>query len=66
MNRQLACVLVRYADIRTLLLLHVSGEYEKTLKGHTNTVQDLSFDDKGDHLASCSADMTVRIWNFEG
>eukprot|EP00729_Bicosta_minor_P005621 gene5621-24588_t len=43
-----------------------TGEYEKTLKGHTNTVQDLSFDEKGDHLASCSADMTVRIWNFEG
>eukprot|EP00039_Didymoeca_costata_P019380 m.337315 g.337315 ORF g.337315 m.337315 type:complete len:409 (+) comp18099_c0_seq1:207-1433(+) len=43
-----------------------SGEYERTLKGHTNTVQDLAFDDKGEQMASCSADMTVRLWSFEG
>lgn len=41
-----------------------TGEYEKTLKGHTSTVQDLAFDEKGDFLASCSADMTIRLWNF--
>lgn len=43
-----------------------SGEYEKTLKGHTNTVQDMAFDSKGTVLASCSADMTIRLWDFEG
>lgn len=28
-----------------------SGEYERTLKGHTKAVQDITFDSKGNHLS---------------
>jgi platelet-activating factor acetylhydrolase IB subunit alpha len=28
-----------------------SGEYERTLKGHTKAVQDIAFDAKGNHLS---------------
>eukprot|EP01051_Picozoa_sp_SAG22_P010319 SAG22_NODE_921_length_6492_cov_5.072423_2_plen_439_part_00 len=41
-----------------------SGEMEKTLKGHTNSVQDACFNIKGDVLATCSADFTVKVWDF--
>jgi len=41
-----------------------SGDYERTLKGHTDAVQDLAFDHPGKTLASCSADMTIKIWDF--
>lgn len=37
------------------------GSHERTLKGHTNTVQDIDFDTKGDAMASASSDMTVRV-----
>lgn len=42
-----------------------SGEYERTLKGHTNHVQDLAFDTTGNLLASCSADMQIKLWDFK-
>ena len=42
-----------------------SGAYERTLKGHTSTVNDASFNAKGTVLASCSADMSVKLWDFE-
>lgn len=42
-----------------------SGNYERTLKGHTDVVQDLAFDHTGRLLASCSADMSVRLWDFQ-
>ena len=35
-----------------------SGEYEKTLKGHTNTVQDMAFDSKGTVLGDPRPDLT--------
>ncbi|XP_035229266.1 lissencephaly-1 homolog [Stegodyphus dumicola] len=41
-----------------------TGEYEKTLKGHTDSVQDIGFDHTGKWLVSCSADMTVKLWDF--
>uniref|UniRef100_A0A183CKY6 WD_REPEATS_REGION domain-containing protein n=1 Tax=Globodera pallida TaxID=36090 RepID=A0A183CKY6_GLOPA len=41
-----------------------SGEFERTLKGHTDTVQDINFNSSGKLLASCSADMTIKIWDF--
>ncbi|GFU80709.1 lissencephaly-1 homolog [Trichonephila clavipes] len=41
-----------------------TGEYEKTLKGHTDSVQDIAFDHSGKWLVSCSADMTVKLWDF--
>jgi len=41
-----------------------TGDYERTLKGHTDSVQDISLDREGKLLASCSADMSVKLWDF--
>lgn len=41
-----------------------TGDFERTLKGHTDAVQDLSFDHTGKILASCSADMSIKLWDF--
>ena len=43
-----------------------TGDFERTLKGHTDAVQDLAFDHTGKFLASCSADLTIRLWDFQG
>ncbi|KAH7731542.1 lissencephaly-1 [Aphelenchoides avenae] len=43
-----------------------SGEFERSLKGHTDAVQDIRFDKAGKMLVSCSADMTIKIWDFTG
>lgn len=43
-----------------------TGDFERTLKGHTDSVQDISFDQSGKLLASCSADMTIKLWDFQG
>ena len=40
-----------------------TGEFERTLKGHTDSVQDLDFDHTGKLLVSCSADLTVKLWD---
>lgn len=39
-----------------------SGEFERTVKGHTKAVMDCDFDAKGELLASCSSDLTIKIW----
>jgi len=36
----------------------------RTLKGHTNTVNAVAFSPKGSHLASCSTDLSIKIWDF--
>jgi len=41
-----------------------TGECERTLRGHTNAVQDIAFDQTGNILASCSADLTIKLWDF--
>ena len=38
-----------------------TGDFEKTLKGHTDCVQDIAFDVNGKMLASSSADMTIKV-----
>lgn len=43
-----------------------AGDFERTLKGHTDSVQDISFDQTGKLLASCSADMSIKLWDFQG
>ncbi|KAJ2716563.1 Lissencephaly-1 [Coemansia spiralis] len=40
-----------------------SGDFERTLKGHTKTVQGMAFDAKGAVLVTCSADLTLRVWD---
>ncbi|KAJ5087257.1 WD domain-containing protein [Penicillium angulare] len=41
------------------------GELEATLKGHTRTVRDVDYGDtsSGVLLASCSSDLTIKLWN---
>jgi len=41
-----------------------TGDYERTLKGHTDSVQDVTLDKDGKMLASCSADMSIKLWDF--
>ena len=41
-----------------------SGALTPTLSGHRTTVNDLSFSPDGIHLASVSADRTVKVWNW--
>ncbi len=41
-----------------------SGQFERTLKGHTNAVHDVAFDAAGLLLASCSADLSIKLWDF--
>lgn len=43
---------------------HESGEFLKTLKGHTNTVNGLDFTPRGTHLASCSTDLSIKLWDL--
>ena len=43
-----------------------TGEFERTLKGHTNGVAFVAFDQgKGELLASCSSDLSIKIWDFK-
>jgi len=42
-----------------------TGDYERTMKGHTDSVQDVALDKDGKLLASCSADMSVKLWDFQ-
>ena len=40
-----------------------TGDYERTLKGHTDCVQDIAFDNSGKLLVSCAADMSIKVLN---
>ncbi|KAG8741302.1 protein with putative role during mitosis [Ceratobasidium sp. 414] len=42
-----------------------TGEFERTLKGHTRSVHDVEFDSKGRWLVSCGSDMSIRLWDGE-
>lgn len=42
-----------------------TGDFERTLKGHTDSVQDVAFDSQGKWLVSCSADMSIKLWDFQ-
>ena len=37
----------------------------RTLKGHTNTVNSVTFSPTGSHLASCSTDLSIKLWDFK-
>ncbi|KAJ2055976.1 Lissencephaly-1 [Coemansia sp. S146] len=41
-----------------------SGDFERTIKGHTKAVQDVAFDSKGSIMVTCSADLTLRVWDI--
>lgn len=43
-----------------------TGEFERTLKGHTNAITFLAFDEKkGEALATCSSDLSIKVWDFK-
>ncbi|EDQ86544.1 uncharacterized protein MONBRDRAFT_35260 [Monosiga brevicollis MX1] len=42
-----------------------SGNFERSLKGHTNAVNDIAYDREGNRLVSCSTDMTIKVWNMD-
>ncbi|KAI1302129.1 protein with putative role during mitosis [Mortierella claussenii] len=50
--------MIRISDYET-------GEYERSLKGHTKSVQDIAFDAKGNYLVSCSIDLSIKIWDLQ-
>jgi platelet-activating factor acetylhydrolase IB subunit alpha len=39
-------------------------QYERTLKSHTGSVTGVVFDSTGSTLASCSVDMTIKLWDM--
>ena len=41
-----------------------TGKLEKTLKGHTHAINGICFDENGEKLASCSTDMSIKIWDM--
>ena len=41
------------------------GELEATLKSHTGKVNYISYHPGGKILASCSTDLTIKLWNLE-
>jgi len=43
---------------------HESGEYIRTLKGHTRPVNALAFTPTGSHLASSSSDLSIKLWDL--
>lgn len=43
---------------------HETAHFERTLKGHTGAVTGLAFDARGNHLASCSNDLSAKIWDM--
>uniref|UniRef100_A0A0K0DJX2 WD_REPEATS_REGION domain-containing protein n=1 Tax=Angiostrongylus cantonensis TaxID=6313 RepID=A0A0K0DJX2_ANGCA len=49
---------------KNLIWDYETGEFERSLKGHTDAVQDIAFDKTGKLLVSCSADMSIKVWEF--
>ena len=47
--------------------MDIFAEYLNTIfssSGHTNEVNAIKWDPQGNFLASCSDDMTLKIWNM--
>ena len=41
-----------------------TGEFERTLKGHTNPVNCVNYDSNGKYLVSSSSDLTIKLWDL--
>ena len=44
---------------------HESGEYLRTLRGHTNVVTGVDFSPRGAYLASASTDLSIKLWDVQ-
>lgn len=45
---------------------HESGDYLRTLRGHTNVVTSVDFCPKGGgYLVSCSTDLSIKVWDVK-
>jgi platelet-activating factor acetylhydrolase IB subunit alpha len=42
-----------------------SGDYLRTLRGHTNVVTGVDFSPSGVYLVSCSTDLSVKVWEVK-
>ena len=42
-----------------------NGDYIKTLKGHTSSINAIKFTPTGSHVASASSDWSIKIWDFK-
>jgi platelet-activating factor acetylhydrolase IB subunit alpha len=39
-------------------------KYEASLKGHTEKINDISYDPEGNHIASASSDTLIKVWDL--
>ncbi|KAF8743705.1 hypothetical protein AX14_001230 [Amanita brunnescens Koide BX004] len=53
------------ADSQIYIMQVDGGETIKTLSGHENEINEIRCNSTGTRLASCSDDMTARVWNIE-
>jgi len=58
LHRLLKIVQLKIYDYET-------GEFERTLKGHSGHVQSIDFDQKGAFLVSSSADLSIKLWDCQ-
>ena len=49
--------------LNSVVLFSDASTIGSTLTGHTNAVWDLAIHHQQNHLLSCSADGTCRLWN---
>ena len=64
LNAVFAMIMVSINGSRILVIF---AEYLNTIfssSGHTNEVNAIKWDPQGNFLASCSDDMTLKIWNM--
>lgn len=54
-----------HQDATVKVFDYEAGQFERTLKGHTDAVHDVAFNDQGTRLVSCSSDLSVKVWQFE-
>ena len=41
------------------------GELTHTMKGHTGSVNYVSYHPNGQVIATCSTDQTIKLWNYQ-